>query len=77
MFRSAIAELGRILVYEAADGWLPTLEGEVETPVGVADAVFVDPTQPVIVVPVLRAGLVMLEQVRKERERERERERGE
>jgi uracil phosphoribosyltransferase len=73
VFRSAIAELGRILVYEAADGWLPTLEGEVETPVGVADAVFVDPTQPVIVVPVLRAGLVMLEQVRKERERERER----
>lgn len=50
-------------MYEAADGWLPTLEGEVETPCGVADAVFVDPTQPVKVVPVLRAGLVLLEQV--------------
>ena len=63
VFRSAIAELGRILVYEAVDGWLPTVSGEVDTPCGVADCTFVDPGQPVKVVPILRAGLVLLEQV--------------
>lgn len=61
MFRSALAELGRILLYEAVDGWLPTVEGRVETPTGVADCTFVDPSQPIAVVPVLRAGLVLLE----------------
>lgn len=37
------------------------MEGRVETPTGVADCAFVDPSQPVVVVPVLRAGLVLLE----------------
>lgn len=61
VFRSALAELGRILLYEAIDGWLPTVEGRVETPTGVADCTFVDPGEPVVVVPILRAGLVLLE----------------
>ena len=47
IFRAAIAELGRILVYEAGRDWLPTMQQQVNSPVGVADATFVDPTQPV------------------------------
>ncbi|EFN51808.1 hypothetical protein CHLNCDRAFT_27683, partial [Chlorella variabilis] len=62
IFRSAASELGRILVYEAARDWLPTIDGQVQTPLGVADATFVDPMQPIKVVPILRAGLVLLEQ---------------
>jgi uracil phosphoribosyltransferase len=38
------------------------LEGEVDTPLGRATVEFVDPSQPVLVVPILRAGLVLLEQ---------------
>ena len=61
IFRSATAELGRILLYEAVREWLPTMDGQVETPCGIADVSFIDPTKPVIVVPVLRAGTVLLE----------------
>ncbi|PSC68742.1 uracil phosphoribosyltransferase [Micractinium conductrix] len=62
IFRSAAAELGRILIYEAAREWLPTIKGQVQTPLGISDATFVDPMQPIKVVPILRAGLVLLEQ---------------
>lgn len=63
VFRSAMAELGRLLIYEAVREWLPTVEMDVMTPMGtLADAVVVDPSKPVKVVPVLRAGLVLLEQ---------------
>ena len=62
VFRNCIAELGRLLVYEAArDGFLPVVEGEIESPLGVAAAEMVDPSRPVSVVPILRAGLVPLE----------------
>jgi len=62
VFRNCVAELGRLLVYEAArDGFLPVLEGEIESPLGVAAAEMVDPSRPVSVVPILRAGLVPLE----------------
>ena len=49
IFRSAAAELGRILIYEASQGWLPVLDSEVETPVGRAECRYVDPTQPISV----------------------------
>lgn len=63
IFRSAISELSRILLYECVRDVLPTLEGQVETPMGVmADVEFVDPTKPVAVVPILRAGMAMLDQ---------------
>ncbi|GBF97658.1 uracil phosphoribosyltransferase [Raphidocelis subcapitata] len=62
LFRSACAELGRILIYEAVREFLPTVETTVDTPVGPADVEFVDPTKPIKVVPILRAGLVLLEQ---------------
>lgn len=63
MFRNACAELGRLLIYEAMRDFLPTIEQRIATPLGVeADATLVDPTHPVKVVPILRAGLVLLEQ---------------
>mmetsp|Transcript_10533 Transcript_10533/g.29983 ORF Transcript_10533/g.29983 Transcript_10533/m.29983 type:complete len:273 (+) Transcript_10533:169-987(+) len=60
-FRSAIAELGSILIYECLRDWLPTVEGEIQSPCGIADAVLADPNTPIKVIPILRAGLVILE----------------
>eukprot|EP00959_Pyramimonas_sp_CCMP1952_P040458 845947-Pyramimonas_sp.AAC.1 len=42
--------------------WVPTVELQVESPCGVADAQLIDPSKPLILVPILRAGLVPLEQ---------------
>jgi uracil phosphoribosyltransferase len=61
LFRSAITELGRWLTYEAARDWLPTLETSVETPLATCPATMINPQIPVAVVPVLRAGLGLLE----------------
>lgn len=47
IFRSALAELGRILVYEAVRELLPTTECTVESPMGPADATVVDATRPI------------------------------
>lgn len=61
LFRSAVTELGRWLTYEAARDWLPTLETMVETPLATCPATMVDPQVPLAVVPILRAGLGLLE----------------
>ncbi|WP_218080086.1 uracil phosphoribosyltransferase [Anthocerotibacter panamensis] len=62
IFRSAVADLGRWLTYECCRDWLPVVETQVETPLEVvADAKLIDHTQPLAVVPVLRAGLALLE----------------
>ncbi|BAY24650.1 uracil phosphoribosyltransferase [Calothrix sp. NIES-2100] len=61
LFRSAMVELGRWLTYEAAREWLPTQETTVETPLDSAPATVIDTQVPVAVVPILRAGLVLLE----------------
>lgn len=45
--RPAFAELGRILIYEAVRDWLPTVDLQVQTPLGSADATVVDPMQPI------------------------------
>lgn len=63
LFRTAMTELGRWLTYEAARDWLPTLETTVQTPLTSCPATFVDPEVPTIIVPVLRAGLALLEGV--------------
>jgi uracil phosphoribosyltransferase len=47
LFRSACAELGRLLIYEAMRDFLPTLTGEVDTPLAPAEVEFVDPSKPV------------------------------
>eukprot|EP00270_Netrium_digitus_P016494 TRINITY_DN5929_c0_g1_i2.p1 TRINITY_DN5929_c0_g1~~TRINITY_DN5929_c0_g1_i2.p1 ORF type:complete len:303 (+),score=52.06 TRINITY_DN5929_c0_g1_i2:142-1050(+) len=63
LFKSAMAELGRILIYEACRDWLPTVSGQIQTPMGVADVEFLDTQQPFKVVPILRAGLALAEHV--------------
>jgi uracil phosphoribosyltransferase len=61
LFRSAMTELGRWLTYEAAREWLPTMETTVQTPLADCPATFVNPEVPIVVVPILRAGLALLE----------------
>ncbi len=61
LFRTALGELGRWLTYEAVREWLPELETTVETPLASTPAHLVDPAAPLAVVPVLRAGLPLLE----------------
>lgn len=61
LFKSAMTELGRWLSYEAVRNWLPMIEGKVQTPITECDATFVNPQVPVAVVPILRAGLALLD----------------
>ncbi|PSB02156.1 uracil phosphoribosyltransferase [Merismopedia glauca] len=61
LFKTAIAELGRWLTYEAIRDWLPTVETTVETPLAPCPATFVNPEVPIAVIPILRAGLALLE----------------
>lgn len=61
LFRSAMTELGRWLTYEAAREWLATQDTTVDTPLASCPATLIDPTVPVAVVPILRAGLGLLE----------------
>lgn len=61
LFRSAMTELGRWLTYEASRDWLPTEETTVQTPLAPCPATMVNPEVPVVVVPILRAGLALLE----------------
>jgi len=61
LFRSAITELGRWLTYEAIRDWLPVVETTVQTPVAECPASFVNPQAPMVVIPILRAGLGLLE----------------
>jgi len=61
LFRSAMTELGRWLTYEAVRDWLPTVETTVQTPLATCPATYVNPEVPLVVVPILRAGLALLE----------------
>jgi uracil phosphoribosyltransferase len=61
LFRSAMTELGRWLTYEAAREWLPTQETTVQSPLASCPATLIDPEMPIAVVPILRAGLGLLE----------------
>lgn len=61
IFRNAMAELGRLLMYEASRDWLPTVTGEIQSPMGIASVEFIDPREPVAIVPILRAGLALAE----------------
>jgi uracil phosphoribosyltransferase len=61
LFRSAVTELGRWLTYEAAREWLPTQETTVQSPLAACPATFINSHIPVAVVPILRAGLGLLE----------------
>ncbi|MFP4102157.1 uracil phosphoribosyltransferase [Coleofasciculus sp.] len=61
LFKSAMTELGRWLTYEAIRDWLPTEELMVQTPLAPCPATMVNPETPLVVVPILRAGLALLE----------------
>ena len=61
LFKSAMTELGRWLTYEATRTWLPTQTTKVQTPLAECDATFVNPEVPIGVVPILRAGLALLD----------------
>lgn len=57
LYASATAELGRWLTYEALRDWLPHRSIQVETALGFCDADIVDPTVPLLAMPVLTSGL--------------------
>ncbi|HEY9821448.1 MAG TPA: uracil phosphoribosyltransferase [Candidatus Sericytochromatia bacterium] len=61
LFKSAMTELGRWLTYEAIRDWLPTEEVMVQTPLAPCPATMVSPDVPLVVVPILRAGLALLD----------------
>ncbi|XTZ10874.1 MAG: uracil phosphoribosyltransferase, partial [cyanobacterium endosymbiont of Rhopalodia yunnanensis] len=61
LFKTAMTELGRWLTYEATRHWLPTLETGIKTPITDAQATFINPQVPIAVVPLLRAGLALLD----------------
>lgn len=61
IFRTAMTELGRWLTYEAIRDWLPTIDTTIETPLAPCAATFINAEIPLIVTPVLRAGLALLD----------------
>lgn len=63
-FRAAMVSLGRWLGYECCRDWLPTLEKPIPTPLGVeTPGRVVDTSRRVEIVPILRAGLALVEGV--------------
>ncbi|HLO52301.1 MAG TPA: uracil phosphoribosyltransferase [Kamptonema sp.] len=61
LFRSAMTELGRWLTYEAIRDWLPTVDTMVQTPLAECPGTFINPEAPLVVIPILRAGLGLME----------------
>ncbi|MEM8641712.1 MAG: uracil phosphoribosyltransferase [Cyanobacteria bacterium P01_G01_bin.54] len=61
LFKSAMTELGRWLTYEASRQWLPNETVTVQTPLAPCEAKLINPTVPVAVIPILRAGLALLD----------------
>ena len=61
LFRSAMTELGRWLTYEAIRDWMPTVETTVNTPLAPCAATFINPEAPLAIIPILRAGLALLD----------------
>jgi uracil phosphoribosyltransferase len=61
LFKTAITELGRWLTYEATRNWLSTIEVTVQTPLTETPGIFIDPEISLAVIPILRAGLAMLD----------------
>ncbi|MDB9527716.1 uracil phosphoribosyltransferase [Oscillatoria sp. CS-180] len=61
LFRTSMTELGRWLTYEATREWLPTMDRMIETPLAPCPATFINPQVPTVIVPILRAGLALME----------------
>ncbi|MEO1591476.1 MAG: uracil phosphoribosyltransferase [Cyanobacteria bacterium J06632_22] len=60
VFRNAMIEMGRWLTYEAAREWLPTVDVTIETPLAECPATFVNAEVPMVIIPILRAGLALM-----------------
>lgn len=61
IFRTAMTELGRWLTYEAIRDWLPTQDTTIETPLAPCPATFINSEIPIMLAPVLRAGLALMD----------------
>lgn len=61
LFKSAMTELGRWLTYEATRYWFATQETMVQTPLAQCSVTYINPEVPIAVVPILRAGLSLLD----------------
>ena len=61
LFKSAMTELGRWLTYEAVRDWLPTFDLMVQTPLAPCPATMINPEVAIATVPILRAGLALLD----------------
>ncbi len=61
LFKTAMTELGRWLTYEASRYWFPTVDTQVQTPLAIAPATLIDIEIPFVIVPILRAGLAILD----------------
>jgi uracil phosphoribosyltransferase len=61
VMRQTLSELGKWLAYEAIRDWLPTIDIPLHTPVAEATATFIHPQTKLAIVPILRAGLTLVE----------------
>ncbi len=61
IFRVAMHELGRWLTYETIRDWLPTQSLSIETPVAVATGAVIDAAIPLVIMPIMKSGLSLLE----------------
>lgn len=61
LFRTAIAEMGKWLTYEALREFLPTVPVAIETPLEKTTGQILDGSVPIAFVPILRAGLALLD----------------
>jgi len=63
VFKSGVAELGRLLIYETVREWLLTIKQQVESPFAFIDKVVLDSCEPVKVIQIYYLGSLLLEQV--------------
>lgn len=61
LFKTAMTELGRWLTYEATRQWFPTLDVTLQTPLAECSATLINPEVPIAIIPILRAGLALLD----------------
>jgi uracil phosphoribosyltransferase len=61
IFRQTLAELGKWLTYEAIRDWLPTIDISIPTPLMETTATFIHPQTKLAIVPILRAGLTLVD----------------
>jgi uracil phosphoribosyltransferase len=61
LFKTAMTELGRWLTYEATRYWFPTENVTIQTPLSECEATVINGEIPIAVVPILRAGLALLD----------------